>query len=261
MLLRAEKRSSAGDAALAMAELNDALGLWRGDALVDCRAGGWASAEAHRLDDLRLSTVEDRIDAGLMLGQHGAAVGELESLLTQHPYRERLWASLMLALYRSGRQADSVRAFQRAREMLVGELGMEPGRELRRLEAAVLANDPILDSPEAPRAAEGDELLGELTIPLPRRMREAPSALFVGREPELHGLQRSLRAAASGQRRVVLLSRRAWDRQDVPGRGLRPRRRPKVPPCCTDAAMKTWGSPISPGSMPSPTSLATRPKR
>ena len=137
-----------GDAARATAELGEALGLWRGDALADCRGGGWAAAEALRLDELRLSTVEDRIDADLMLGHHGVLVGELESLVARHPLRERLWAALMLALYRAGRQADAVRAYQRARDVLVGELGLEPGAELRRLEAAVLAGDPALDTPD-----------------------------------------------------------------------------------------------------------------
>ena len=98
-----------GDAMRATAELGEALGLWRGDALADCRGGGWAASEAVRLDELRLSTVEDRIDADLMLGRHGVLVSELESLVARHPLRERLWAALMLALYRSGRQADAVR--------------------------------------------------------------------------------------------------------------------------------------------------------
>ena len=127
----------------------EALGLWRGDALADCRGGGWAAAQALRLDELRLSTVEDRIDADLMLGQHGVLVGELESLVARHPLRERLWAALMVALYRAGRQADAVRAYQRARDVLVEELGLEPGAELRRLEAAVLAGDSVLDTPDA----------------------------------------------------------------------------------------------------------------
>ena len=80
-----------------------------------------------------------------MLGQHAVLVGELESLVARHPLRERLWAALMMALYRSGRQAEAVRAYQRARDVLVGELGLEPGAELRRLEAAVLAGDSVLD--------------------------------------------------------------------------------------------------------------------
>ena len=167
-----------GDASRASAELGEALGLWRGDALADCRGGGWAAAEAVRLDELRLSTVEDRIDADLMLGHHGVLVGELESLVARHPLRERLWAALMLALYRAGRQADAVRAYQRARDVLVGELGLEPGAELRRLEAAVLAGDPALDAPDALDRTVAD---AELAIPLPRRVGAASSAVFVGR--------------------------------------------------------------------------------
>ena len=115
--------------------------------MADCRSGGWAAAQALRLDELRLSTVEDRIDADLMLGQHAVLAGELESLVARHPLRERLWAALMIALYRSGRQAEAVRAYQRARDVLVEELGLEPGAELRRLEIAVLAGDTALGSP------------------------------------------------------------------------------------------------------------------
>ena len=183
-----------GDASSATAELGEALGLWRGDALADCRGGGWAAAEALRLDELRLSTVEDRIDADLMLGQHAVLVGELESLLSRHPLRERLWAALMLALYRSGRQADAVRAYQRARDVLVEELGLEPGAELRRLEAAVLAGDSVLDlldaTHRAPRA--------ELSIPFPGRLGAASSAVFVGRAHEREGLSRSLQGRRRG---------------------------------------------------------------
>ena len=113
-----ERHATAGRGALAdgdastgaAAELAAALGLWRGDALADCRGGGWAATQALRLDELRLSTVEDRIEADLMLGHHGVLAGELESLVARHPLRERLWAALMVALYRAGRQADAVRA-------------------------------------------------------------------------------------------------------------------------------------------------------
>ena len=191
-----------GDASSAAAELGEALGLWRGDALADCRSGGWAAAQALRLDELRLSTVEDRIDADLMLGQHAVLVGELESLLARHPLRERLWAALMIALYRSGRQAESVRAYQRARDVLVGELGLEPGAELRRLEVAVLAGDPVLDLLDATRRAPR----AELSIPFPGRLGAASSAVFVGRAQEREGLSRSLLTVAEGERRVVLVS-------------------------------------------------------
>ena len=174
--------------------------LWRGEALADCRGGGWARTEALRLDELRLATVEDRVDADLMLGHHGVLVGELQSLVATYPLRERLWAALMLALYRSGRQGDSVRAYQRAREVLVAELGLEPGAQLRRLESAVLVGDPSLDTPLlAGRAAE-------LAIPLPDLVRAASTTVFVGRAQERERLNESLKAVAAGERRVVLVS-------------------------------------------------------
>jgi DNA-binding SARP family transcriptional activator len=96
-----------GDASRATTELGVALGLWRGDALADCRDGGWAAAHAVRLDELRLSTVEDRIDADLMLGHHGVLVGELESLVARHPLRERLWGRVDAGVVPAGRQADA----------------------------------------------------------------------------------------------------------------------------------------------------------
>ena len=190
---------AAGDASGAAYELGVALGLWRGDALADCRGEGWAEAQALRLDELRLSTTEDRIDADLLLGQHGVLAAELESLVTRHPTRERLWAALMVALYRSGRQADAVRAYQRARDVLVGEMGLEPGAELRRLEAAVLAGDPALDAPARTTPAE-------LAVPLPGRVEAAAAAVFVGRASERDGLVGALKAVVAGERRVVLVS-------------------------------------------------------
>ncbi len=170
--------------------------------MADCRSGGWAAAQALRLDELRLSTVEDRIDADLMLGQHAVLAGELESLLARHPLRERFWAALMIALYRSGRQAEAVRAYQRARDVLVEELGLEPGAELRRLEAAVLAGDSVLDLPDAIQPTTQ----ADLAIPLSGRIGATSSAVFVGRAPERAGLNGSLLAVAEGQRRVALVS-------------------------------------------------------
>ena len=134
------------DPARAEGELERALALWRGEALADCQTSEWAAAEALRLEELRLSAIENRVAAGLMLGRHGALVGEIESLVAGFPFRERLWGALIVALYRSGRQADALRAYQRGVDLLVGELGPgEPGAELRRLEAAVLAGDQELD--------------------------------------------------------------------------------------------------------------------
>ena len=194
MRRRGVARSPTAMPSRAAAELGEALALWRGDALADCRGGGWAAAEAVRLDELRLSTVEDRIDADLMLGHHGVLVGELESLVARHPLRERLWAALMLALYRAGRQADAVRAYQRARDVLVGELGLEPGAELRRLEAAVLAGDPALDAPGARRGRRQPSSRFRFRA----GSRRASSAVFVGRAHERERLNRSLQGRRGG---------------------------------------------------------------
>jgi DNA-binding SARP family transcriptional activator/tetratricopeptide (TPR) repeat protein len=193
----------AGDAVRATAELGEALELWRGDALADCRGGGWAAAEAVRLDELRWSTVEDRIDADLKLGRHGVLVGELESLVARQPFRERFWSVLMLALYRSGRQADALRAYRRARAVLVAELGLEPGAELRQLEAAVLAGDPSLDLSLDHRMPPAD---GELAISLPRRIAASSLTVFVGRAQERDGLNTTFKSVAAGERHVMFIS-------------------------------------------------------
>jgi predicted ATPase/DNA-binding SARP family transcriptional activator len=131
--------------------LREALALFRGAPLADVPLHGPAAVEAERLEGLRLAALEDRIAADLQLGRHAEAVAELESLVAAHPYRERLHGQLMLALYRTGRQADALAAYRRARETLVDELGLDPGRELRELEAAILAQDPALDLPAQAR--------------------------------------------------------------------------------------------------------------
>ena len=142
-----------GAAGAAGSMLREALGLWRGQAFEEFLDADVAVAEADRLGELRLVAVEDRVEADLQLGQHRELVAELEGLVRDHPLRERLWSQLLLALYRSGRQADALLAYQRARSMLVEELGIDPGAELRRLHAAVLAQDPGLDLPPTTEAA------------------------------------------------------------------------------------------------------------
>ena len=112
---------------------------------------GPAADEPGRLAAMRLAVLEERIDADVALGGHARLVEELEALTAEHPYRERLHAQLMLALYRAGRQADALEAYRRVRHSLVEDLGLEPGRELQRLEAAILAQDSALDPPPRPR--------------------------------------------------------------------------------------------------------------
>ncbi|MBV8690211.1 MAG: AAA family ATPase [Actinobacteria bacterium] len=134
-----------GDAPAASAVLRDALALWRGPALVDLADLGSALPEAARLEERRLEVTEDRIEADLACGRHREVVGELELLTGTHPLRERLWGHRMLALYRSGRQAEALRAYQDVRALLGDQLGIDPGPELRRLEDAILQHAPELD--------------------------------------------------------------------------------------------------------------------
>ena len=131
----------------ARARLGEALALWRGRPLADFAYQEWARRETDRLDELRLAAVEDRIEADLVLGRHGELVAELEQLTAEHPYREALAGQLMVALYRSGRQADALAAYQEARRRLVDALGIEPGAPLRELEKRILAQDPALAAP------------------------------------------------------------------------------------------------------------------
>ena len=174
---RARAARRAGDAHAAGALWREALALFRGPPLADVPLRGLAAAEVGRLAELQVAALEERIAIDLELGEHVAVAGELQALVAEHPYRERLHAQLMLALYRSGRQAEALDAFRHARRTLVEDLGLEPGRELQQLESAVLAQDPALDLLLAeprprPRAVS--------VPPLP-----APTDPLIGRESDL----------------------------------------------------------------------------
>ena len=132
--------------AVAAERLAEALALWRGPPLADL-AGEPAAGAAAPLEDLRLAALEERIEADLALGRHAAVVPELEELVAREPYRERLRGQLIVALYRSGRQADALEAYARARRAFVDELGTEPSRPLQELQRAVLNRDPALEAP------------------------------------------------------------------------------------------------------------------
>jgi DNA-binding SARP family transcriptional activator len=121
--------------------LDAALDLWRGDALAEFAYADWAQAHVTRLDELRLAAVEARAEAALAVGRHAEVAAELEPVAHEHPLREGLWALLMLALYRSGRQADALAAYRRVRALLADELGLEPAPELQELQRAILAHD------------------------------------------------------------------------------------------------------------------------
>jgi tetratricopeptide (TPR) repeat protein len=174
-----EQRVAAGRDALAHGDpgraavlLGEAQALWRGRPLADLEFEPFARFEIQRLQELQLLAAEDRIEAGLAVGQHDALCPELGRLVAEHPLRERLRGQLMLALYRSGRQADALETYRAGRSLLVGELGIEPGPGLRRVQEQVLAADPLLDLP-APAGAAA-------TRTLPR-----DSAVFTGRGREL----------------------------------------------------------------------------
>ena len=139
-----------GNANAASTALTEALSLWRGAPLADLDSTGRAHAERLRLEELRLSALEDKFEAELALGRHAELVPELEALVVENPLRERLRGQLMVALYRCGRQAEALETYQRARRLLVGELGLEPGAALRSLEQAILKQDPALAPPPAP---------------------------------------------------------------------------------------------------------------
>ncbi len=162
---------SQGEAAAAAGLFRQALGLWRGQALADVCEVEPLAREAARLEELRLTAVEGRIEADIAAGLHAEVTGELQGLVAEYPLRERLWRLLVLALYRAERQADALAAYRRARDMLAAELGLEPGQELRQLEQAVLRQEVPSRSPPS------------------RHNLPAQLTSFVGREQDLARLE------------------------------------------------------------------------
>src|SRR5206468_9541173 len=132
--------------------LEEALGLWRGNAFQEFRYSSFGVSEGERLAELRRAALEDLVDTRLATGDAGTLIADLEAMVREEPLRERRWAQLMLALHRAGRQAEALQAFTRARTSLVDEVGIEPGSELQRLQTAILAQDSKLD--RRPTSAE-----------------------------------------------------------------------------------------------------------
>lgn len=182
-----------------------ALGLWRGAAFADVLGEPFVVGEATRLEEMRLSAVEERNDVLLTLGRHAELVGELSGLVNEHPLRERLHAQLMLALYRAGRQADALRAFSRARAVLVDELGIDPGPELRRLEQQILTQDPELDWQPPVATVSVDVSSPPPASPVasarPRGHLPMPVTPLIGRQVETAKVRQLL-----GRSRVVTLT-------------------------------------------------------
>jgi predicted ATPase len=167
-----------GDARAGAASVALALSLWRGPALHGLTDTAWFKAEAQRLESLRVDALEEQFEAALALAEHREILSSLRLTVDENPYRERLWGQLMLALYRSGRQADALEVFHDARRVFSDQLGLEPGPELRRLQDAILAQDPtIVAVPPTPR----------------RGNLRTPTTLFVDREDELENVVELLR--------------------------------------------------------------------
>jgi DNA-binding SARP family transcriptional activator len=153
LLERARTARASGDAGTAARDLRAALELFRGTPLEDLVHAPFAQDEIGPLEELRLIALERRLEADLSDGRDTELVGELEALTARNPFRETLWAELMLALYRSGRQVEALDAFDRARRILAEQLGLEPGQALKQLQSQILRQDPSLEPGEAVRAA------------------------------------------------------------------------------------------------------------
>lgn len=255
--LLAEGRPSA-----ARRRLDEALGLWRGSALADFAFEAFAQSESARLDELRLVAQEDRLQADLDLGAHDAAVAQLEAAVAANPLRERLIGMLMLALYRAGRQAAALAAYQAARNTLIEELGIDPGPALRRLESDILAQSPALDW----RPAGVEEVpVPAATPPAPSKASEVPrpppadpvpaatgspppadgggDTPMVGRRREIARLQAALDRAAGGRGGVVLV-------QGEPGIGKTRLVKELVRRAQAEGFPTAWGGSIEGGGTP-----------
>src|SRR5215510_1517938 len=169
-----QRALDAGEPELAAVKLRQAEALWRGRPLADVEFEPFAHAYVDRLEQLGWATTEQRVAAELALGRHEQLVPELEALVTGHPLRERLRGQLMLALYRSGRQAEALAVYREGRVLLREELGLDPGPQLQELERAVLRQDPALAAPSAPvpsgpTAAQADPITPARATRTPRR--------------------------------------------------------------------------------------------
>ena len=188
----------------AAARLTEALSLWRGEPLDGVDSTVLTQREIPRLAELRLQATEARIDADLHLGRHAEVIAELRRLTSSHPLREKLHAQLMLALYHDGRQADSLAAYQAVRDILVSELGTEPGTELRELHRKILAHDTAIAAPCPTATSTGPAGTGAAGPPtaVPRQL-PAAAWRFAGRSEELKSLT-SLLDEADGRGTVLI---------------------------------------------------------
>jgi DNA-binding SARP family transcriptional activator len=206
---------AAGDASAAIRLFMRALERWNGPALLDVEHMAWARNEVARLEELRLMAYEGLQDSRLAVGEHQQVIALAEDLVSDHPFRERFWGQLMIALYRNGRQADALRAYQRLRTMLREELGLEPTIAMASLESSILRQDPDLNwlghgaldvatGTDTSRVAEGSSP-GHMV--LPPRLAMRPDVGLVGRDAEVQSIMSAVkRVAADEGREIVLIS-------------------------------------------------------
>ena len=210
-----QRALGAGDARAAYSLFSRALDRWSGPALLDVERMTWAQGERARLEELRLMSFESLVEARLTLGEHHELVASIEELVAEFPLRERFWGQLMTALYRAGRQADALRAYQRLRTLLGDELGLEPTAELVSLESAILLQKPELDWQESSliRNSAGTgrgrapEAMRPASLELPRRLNVRPAASLVGREIEMQLILNAIKRVAGDEgHEAVLIS-------------------------------------------------------
>ena len=194
---------AAGDAAGALTVLGDALGLWRGPAYADFTFEQFAQTEITRLTELRLAAIDARLAALIETGQEAVAIAEAEAIVHDHPHHEGVWASLMTALYRVGRQGDALRAYERARRLIGDELGLDPGPGLQKLEADILRQS-VNGGPATRRPSLGTlpDTPAPSSPPEPAAPGDEP---LVGRTEEMRRLGEAVDAALGGRGRIVLL--------------------------------------------------------
>jgi class 3 adenylate cyclase/DNA-binding SARP family transcriptional activator len=221
LVVEAQRRAGSGEPSAASALLDQAIALWRGAAFAEFADADFARAEAVRLEELRRVAIEERVEANLSLGRHAELVGELEEITATYPLAERLRGQLMLALYRSGRRADAVRAYEDYRTRVHDELGIDPSAALVRLASDILDQSPqlaVIAGPET-RSAVQQPGSADLARPRSESAGRTPSvgvpwrptesggvAPLVGRSEELDSLRQWMTEALSGAPRVVVLS-------------------------------------------------------
>jgi len=213
--------TTAGQPSVALAAFDEALAQWRGRAFEDASDSTRLAAAATRLESQRVAVIEARFDTMLALGRANEIVAELEAIVKEHPLREAFHRQLMLSLYRSGRQADALAAFQAARRILIDELGIEPSAELRHLEQAILEQDPSLESAPLPDEADlfetvvggGSRQPAYVVLPDGRAVSLPDGTVLIGRDSQA---QICLKDSRVSRRHAEMVGAgRSWTLRDL----------------------------------------------